>query len=249
MSLVRPNVTKTKTETVEEEVVMTQEIQETVEQEIVEPVAEVETSQEVAVQQTKAVAPSSSGVTSGLAAHLTQMEEEGFADLEVNAMSFDRVKLHEGSFKAGDNDFDLGKNIKFKPLAIRAVYLFSASEDDDAETFYSYCPNGSTLTDGTSSEETLAQWKADGYEPVSRAYQEVLAELRDREDGWDGEIVSLSIPPASRSRFGGVAAMGSKRNNCSIGDLIISATPSELLKSRSGASYRRWVFKLDRVDL
>lgn len=247
MSLVRPNVKKTDNETVEEEVIMTQEV----EQEVVEDVAveqKVETSQEVAVQQTKAVAPSSS-VASGLAAHLTQMEEEGFADLEVNAMSFDRVKLHEGSFKAGDNDFDLGKNIKFKPLAIKAVYLFSQSDDDDAETFYSYCPNGSTLTDGTSSEETLAEWKADGFEPVSRAYQEVLAELVDRDDDWDGEIVSLSIPPASRSRFGGVTAISSKRNNCSIGDLIISATPSEMLKSRGGASYRRWVFKLDRVDL
>lgn len=246
MSLVRPNISKTKTdketETVEEEVVMTEEI---VEQEIVEP----EATQEVTVQQSKAVAASPQGSMTAMAGHLDQLEQEGFSDLEVSALSFDRVKLHEGSFKIGDNEEDLGKNIKFKVMTTRAVYLFSQSDDDDAETFYSYCPNGTTMTDGTSSAERLAEWKADGYEPVSRAYQEAMVELVDREDEWEGSVVSLSIPPASRSKFGGVISVGTMRNKCSPADLVISATPSEVIKAKGGQSYRRWNFRVERVEV
>ena len=245
-SLVRPNVTKTETQTeAVEETVMTEET--VVAQE--ETVVEAAPTQEVAVaEQRTAVATTGAGVS--MADHLAVLEQQGASGLLVDAMSFDRVKLHEGTFKVGDNDEELGKEINIKPMNIQAVHLFSRTdEEDEDEVFYSYDAQGRTDTAGNDTTGRLAEWAADGYDkPAVRTYQEVMAELVDRDDEWDGAIVNLSIPPASRNKFGGLVYITTRRQNCTMDQLVINCTPSETRKSKGGKSYRRWVFKVARIE-
>lgn len=249
-TLVRPNVTKTETETETntETVAMTEDTVETVETNVAQEEAPAATQEVAVAEKNTAVAVASSGLS--MAEHLAALEQQGASGLLVDAMSFDRVKLHEGTFKVGDNDEDLGKEINIKPMNIQAVHLFSRTdEEDEDEVFYSYDAQGRTDTAGNDTTGRLAEWAADGYgKPTVRTYQEVMAELVDRDDEWDGAIVNLSIPPASRNKFGGLVALTTLRQNCTMAQLVLNCTPSETLKSKGGKSYRRWVFKVARIE-
>lgn len=179
-----------------------------------------------------------------------QQAAAGFEGLELGAFSFDRVKLSEGKFLLGNDEEELGEAFNFIPLSTRALYTVSQSSDEDSKMFYSYDPKGLTLADGSSAEETLNEWKEEGYgtdeDPlVIKQYIEVMAELVDREDGHEGSMVSLSIPPASRQRFGGMGFQAMRKYNCQLDGVVVTASVGA--KAGEGKkSFRPWNFKLNR---
>lgn len=179
-----------------------------------------------------------------------QQAAAGFEGLELGTFSFDRVKLSEGKFLLGNDEEELGESFNFIPLSTRALYTVSQSSDEDSKMFYSYDPKGLTLADGSSAEETLNEWKEEGYgtdeDPlVIKQYIEVMAELIDREDGHDGSMVSLSIPPASRQRFGGMGFQAMRKYNCQLDGVVVTASVGA--KAGEGKkSFRPWNFKLNR---
>ena len=179
MSLVTPDV-------VTDEVVVdenTAQMVDAVEKENFEKASEATTEVAVATEAKAPVATSTSG--GSMQAFYEEQAEAGLEGLEIDAFSFDRIKLQDGEFIMGENT-ELGKAIQFRVMTTRPLYIVRQSDDQDAEMFYSYAADGSTLMDGTSSEAKLNEWKEDGYgdddNPLDiKKYLEVMAELRDRD--------------------------------------------------------------------
>ena len=212
-------------------------------------------AQEVAVVEGSEVAVAKASNTElrqvTTAQFLAAQSDAGFEGLDLGSFSFERIKLDEGKFLMGANDEDLGTSISFTALSTRSLYIVRQSGDKDAEMFYSYCPKGTTTSDGSSSQDTLNKWLEDGFgdaeNPLDiKKYLEVMAELTDRDDEHDGLMVSLSIPPASQQRFGGMAFQAARKFNRGLDGVVITATVGA--KAGEGSkSFRPWNFKIARV--
>lgn len=249
MSLVTPDVVTDETDTTSAATLKVET--RTVEDsgpEVVETtaVAAVETNTEVAVSR-----PSNTELRQATTSQfLAAQSEAGFEGLDIGAFSFERVKLHEGKFLMGAEDIDLGTSFKFIALSTRSLFIVRQSNAQDAEMFYSYDPAGKTLADGSPADETLNKWLEDGYgdadSPLDiKKYLEVMAELTDRDDEYEGMMVSLSIPPASLQRFGGMAFQASRKFGRTMDQVVIAATVGA--KAGEGSkSFRPWNFKIDR---
>lgn len=247
-----------------------EEVKETVEAEQAEQLATHEPEQEVLPEQASPApeamdadgtsnalaAPKQTALAqqreSGLKQFLQEQAEQGFEDLEVGAFSFDRVKLHEGTFKLGSDEQDIGSKIQFVALSTRASYVVKRDSGEDAPMFYSNSADGSTKTDGSSAKETLDEWLEDGYgtkdQPlVISKYLEVTAELVAPGEDHDGAVVNLSIPPSSLQRFGGMTLMANRRFNAPLSMVVCEATVGAKI-GEGKKSFRPWNFRvLNRV--
>ena len=238
---------------VAEETVVETPAEETLTEEGVAAVAE-EPQQQVAVAQ-EAKQPSVVQAQANAMAQFTDtMAEAGFEGLTLSSMSFDRIKLHEGQFKIGSDEAELGTDFDCIVHAIRKIFVVRQSTDNDAESFYSYDAKGATFTDGSSAAEKLQDWLEDGYgtedEPLDiREYLECTATLVDRDDEYDEQMVMLSIPPASAARFSGVAAQAyMKFKGALLSDVVIRCTVGKKIGEGQKA-FRPWVPKvLRRID-
>lgn len=182
-------------------------------------------------------------------AFLQQQAEEGFEGLSIDGFSFDRIKLEDGKFLMGTEEVDLGESFQFRPMKSRTLYVVRQTSDGDAETFYSYDPHGLTNTDGTSAKEKLDAWKEDGYgteeHPLDiRPYLEMFALFVG--GNYDGQMVSLSIPPTSKSRFGGKVAEAQMRYGLGAGQCIFEASVGKKVGEGS-KSFKPWNFKFVRA--
>lgn len=228
---------------------------------------ETNTQEQVAVEQeTKAVEQSSTEVEvveqtqpttsvtakheSSIKAFQAEQAELGYEGLEIGAFSFDGIKLHEGQFKLGADETELGQEFEFITMSTRNRYVVRQGEFNDAETFYSYSADGSTLTDGSSSAAILEEWKEDGYgtedSPLDiRKYLEVMAEIIVDDEEHNGSIVNLSIPPSSLQRFGGAARIAKARYRAILGEVVIRASVGSKVGEGQKA-FRPWNFKVAR---
>jgi hypothetical protein len=204
----------------------------------------------VAAEQTTQVAVAHK--TTGAMANFSQdMAEEGFEGLTLTGMSFERVKLHEANFQLGSEDVNLGDKIEVQIMSTRNLYIVRQYSGNGAEVYYSYDPEGKFKADGSSAEETLAEWRDDGYgvdgKPLDiKRYIEGMAMLVNRDDEYDGMIVTLSIPPASRDRLAGAFAVGKQLFRAAANNLIIECRVGKKIGSGDEA-FRPWLFKALRV--
>lgn len=216
-----------------------------------EPTAETFESKEVAVKsESTAVAPGAAPGQAGsaMAAFENEMAAQGFEGMQLTGMSFDRVKLHEAQFLLGSEEVKLGEAIKVQIMSTRKIYVVRQFSGNGAEMFYSYDPAGKFKTDGSSAEETLAEWREDGYgtpeAPLEiKTYIEGMAMLVGREDEYEQHMISLSIPPASRDRLAGAFAVGRQRFKCTDpANLVIECKVGAKVGSGEEA-FRPWIFK------
>ncbi len=265
MALTRPNVAK-KTEAavevpvaaVETEEQMTlegvqavQESTQAAEPEIAQAAAEpvAETKQVAEISGAGTAAPAVQRQANAMAQFSQTMADSGFEGLELTGMSFDRIKLHEGQFKIGSDEEELGQEFDCVLHNSRALYVVRQSTDNDAESFYSYDQKGQTFTDGTSAREKLEDWAEDGYggeeSPLDiREYVECTATLVNRDDEHDQSMVMLSIPPASKARLGGVAAQAyTKMKGALLSDVVVRCQVGKKIGEGQKA-FRPWVFKV-----
>lgn len=245
MSLVTPEVVTEEVETVVESVKEESQVGEKITPVQTQEVAQVE-SNEVAVSR-----PSNTELRQASTSQfLSSQAEAGFEGLDIGAFSFDRIKLDEGQFLLGAEELELGATFNFVTLSTRSLFIVRQSEATDAKMFYSYCPKGSTKADGSPSTDILTEWLEDGYgdadNPLDiKKYLEVMAELQDRDDEYEGMMVSLSIPPSSLQRFGGMAFQAGRKFNRSLDQVVITATVGA--KTGEGSkTFRPWNFKIDR---
>lgn len=191
-------------------------------------------------------APGAAG--SAMAAFENEMAEQGFEGMQLTGMSFDRVKLHEAAFLLGSEEVKLGDTIKVQIMSTRKIFVVRQFSGNGAEMFYSYDPAGKFKTDGSSAEETLAEWREDGYgtpeAPLEiKTYIEGMAMLVGRDDEYEQHMISLSIPPASRDRLAGAFAVGRQRFKCTDpANLIIECKVGAKVGSGEEA-FRPWIFK------
>ena len=192
--------------------------------------------------------------TNAMAQFTQDQAANGFEGLELSGMSFDRIKLHEGQFKLGTEETELGTDIQVVIHSTRKIFVVRQSDDNDAETFYSYDPKGLTFTDGSSAQEKLEDWLDDGYgtedSPLDiREYLEAMATLVNREDEHEGTMVMLSIPPASKARLAGVAAQAYTRfKGATLGQVVTQCSVGKKIGEGQKA-FRPWVFKaLERYE-
>ena len=216
-----------------------------------EPTAENFESKGVAVtSESTAVAPGAAPGQAGsaMAAFENEMAAQGFEGMQLTGMSFDRVKLHEAQFLLGSEEVKLGEAIKVQIMSTRKIYVVRQFSGNGAEMFYSYDPAGKFKTDGSSAEETLAEWREDGYgtpeAPLEiKTYIEGMAMLVGREDEYEQHMISLSIPPASRDRLAGAFAVGRQRFKCTDpANLVIECKVGAKVGSGEEA-FRPWIFK------
>lgn len=214
-----------------------------------EPTAETFESKAVAVKAESTVVTAAPGAAgSAMAAFENEMAAQGFEGMQLTGMSFDRVKLHEAQFLLGSEDTQLGTAIKVQIMSTRKIYVVRQFSGNGAEMFYSYDPAGKFKTDGSSAEETLAEWREDGYgtpeAPLEiKTYIEGMAMLVGRDDEYEQHMISLSIPPASRDRLAGAFAVGRQRFKCTDpANLIIECKVGAKVGSGEEA-FRPWIFK------
>lgn len=196
-----------------------------------------------------AVASEGERARGAMKAYISQeLAQEGFEDLELTGFSFDRIKLHEGKFKLGTEEVDLGEEFDCIIHSTRAIYVVRQSTDEDSEVYYSYDPEGKTLSDGSSADEVLEKWRDEGYateeNPVDvKKYLEVMVTLTNREDEYNDTMASLSIPPASRDRLAGAAAMAKQKYKVSPSGVITRCKVGK--KTGEGKkAFRPWVFQV-----
>ena len=184
--------------------------------------------------------------TSNLAAFVKQQADQGVEGIGGDSFSFDRSKLEDGEFLKGSDEENIGNEFKFRVLKSRPIYVVRQSEDNDAESFYSYDPNGQTLTDGNSAKEKLDEWREAGYgtdeHPLDiRKYLELFALMIDGK--YDGEMVSISIPPSGVSRFGGKVVEAEMRHGLGTGQVIFKASVGKKVGEGQKA-WKPWNFSL-----
>ena len=230
--------------------VVTEQAQEPAAQAEPEPEVVVEQRQEVAVK-TASAPPAIAGAAGrggAMAAFTADMAEHGFEGLNVTGMSFDRIKLHEGRFKLGTEERDLGDNFDCTLMGTRPIYIVRQFDGDEAEVYFSYDPKGEFKTDGTSSEEIRQEWLEQGYggedSPLDiKRYLEGTAILVNREDDLEGHMVSLSIPPASTDRLGGAVAVGRQKFRLMPDQMVLNCKVGASIK-KGTTTWRPWIFKM-----
>ena len=204
---------------------------------------EVASSTAVAESQPKAVSVANAS-NQAMAEFTKAQADQGFDGMDLTGMSFDRIKLHEGKFKLGADETEIGTEFQCVVQQTRRLYVVRQSSDQDAEAFYSYDAEGKTNTDG--SESKLEEWKDDGYEETLeiKEYMEAMALLVNRDDEFEGMMVMLSIPPASRNRMAGISAQAQLRLKArNLSEVVIKAYVGKVVGTGNKA-FKPWNFSL-----
>ena len=270
MGLVRPTVTETTTSAAvveQQEELTTAGVTATAEVEApaaaaaatvaADPVVETQAAmQEAGVAKTAVAVAQPTQVASVTEQRVSAMQQfsadqaaAGYEGLDLTGMSFDRIKMHEGKFLLGSDEKDLGTSFECVIHSTRRLFVVRQDESNDADSFYSYDPKGLAFTDGSPSEEKLAEWQDEGYgvegNPLDiREYLEAMATLVNRTDEHEQTMVTLSIPPASKARLAGVAAQAfQKFQKATLGDVVTQCTVGNKV-GEGNKAFRPWVFKV-----
>lgn len=213
-----------------------------------EPAVVAEQRQEVAVATASAppAIAGAAGKSGAMAAFTADMADHGFEGLNVTGMSFDRIKLHEGRFKLGTEEKDLGESFDCTLMGTRPIYIVRQYDGDESPVYFSYDPKGDLLTDGSPATEIQAEWIEQGYPKEEwdiKRYLEGMATLTGREDDLEGHMVSLSIPPASTDRLSGAIAVGRQKFRMMPDSLVLNCKVGASIK-KGNTTWRPWVFKM-----
>lgn len=206
------------------------------------PTSEPERQQTTTVaERPQASAPAKSG---GGNQFESDMAEDGFEGLTLGGLSFEQIKLPgEGQFLIGQDDEELGQEFDCVIQVTRARYVVRQSDDQDAEMFYSYDPNGLTNTEGQDMSDTLQEWKEEGFErPVIKKYIEAMAIMIDEGGERDRMMVMLSIPPASVQKFSGFLAQQKMMKGAKPNEFITKCVVGKKVKKDKN-SFFPWAFK------
>ena len=216
---------------------------------VAEQADEPEQATEVATQDESSTAVAKSSNTERAVAASSKfqdtMAEAGFEGLQLGGLSFEQIRLPgEGQFLIGQEDEELGQEFDCVIQGTRSRFVVRQSNDEDAEMFYSYDPQGLVNAEGIDMSETLQEWADDGYpKPVIKKYIEVTAVMvnaanPDRE----GMMVILSIAPASVQKFSGFIAQQQFMKKQQPSEYITRCIVGKKVK-KDKTSFFPWSFK------
>ena len=184
----------------------------------------------------------------GLSNVAPQKIDDGFDGLEqeVGFGSYPILKLDKMMFIIGDKKIKGDDGVKVILISARKKYLFKASKDRKTLLAYSY--DGRTGTDGRALQDHFAEWIAEGKmapgaSPVVSRYFEAPGVILDTGDpNLDGEIVLLSIPPASVSRLAGIKQR-LDLNGLKMGEVVLRCGLGPMVE-KNGETFYPWDFKI-----
>jgi hypothetical protein len=187
-----------------------------------------------------APAPAASGMT--INAPIAGFED---VDDDIGYGSYPVLKLDGKDFMCEGETFE---TVDVVLLEQRNKFLYKArpgKQDEEVPVAYSY--DERTTVTGRPLTELFAEWQdagemEEGASPIVAKYKEVVAEVRNSGSELDGELVLLSVPPASRSRLAGyIKKLAMKRmvpqsviTRCQPGNKVV----------RGKTSFYPWDFKL-----
>lgn len=138
------------------------------------------------------------------------LEEAGFSGLDHGFGAYAIVALqNDGMFEDSNND-SLGKAFTGIILESRTKWVFANTkcESKDEQAIYSYDGVNDTNTDQPIAP-TIEEWADKGWGFERRPYTEVTVDLV--EGARAGEIVLLSLPKTSRTKFTGYISTNARR--------------------------------------
>lgn len=198
-----------------------------------------------AKQEAKAPANNTERTAAAASKFENRMAESGFEGLTLGGLSFEQIRLPgEGQFLIGQDDEELGQEFDCVIQGTRSRYVVRQSDDQDAEMFYSYDPEGKVNAEGVDMAETLQEWADDGYEkPVIKRYIEATAVMVNAADpDREGMMVLLSIPPASVQKFAGFIAQQQFMKKLQPSEFITRCIVGKKVKKDKN-SFFPWAFK------
>lgn len=187
-----------------------------------------------------ATAPAASGMT--INAPIAGFED---VDDDIGYGSYPVLKLDGKDFMCEGETYE---TVDVVLLEQRNKFLYKArpgKQDEEVPVAYSY--DERTTVTGRPLTELFAEWQdagemEEGASPIVAKYKEVVAEVRNTGTELDGELVLLSVPPASRSRLAGyIKKLAMKRmvpqsviTRCQPGNKVV----------RGKTSFYPWDFRL-----
>ncbi len=162
-------------------------------QETVEETTEETTTTEVTVRES--AAPPAPAVLSSIF-----ITNPIFQDAVAGAKyrTFPSVVASGGSHMQGEND--LGKELKFQAILVKAVKkVIPGSNDDEASDYFAVSEDGESVNDGRSLEEALQDAKDAGYDKAKiKDYLDVIVLVTECVNkDFIGETLTLQLSPSS----------------------------------------------------
>jgi hypothetical protein len=135
---------------------------------------------------------------------LAALAAMGFDDIELDWTSFPTVVIDDGVFSTQQAK-DFSDILEFKIVDKRHQYLFAGQklkdgrEVGDPELVYS--ADGKITNNGEDLNETLSEWKEQGF-TVNKTKYIIVTVMMDNTQ-YAGQMIQLQIPPTSRGVFNG----------------------------------------------
>jgi hypothetical protein len=202
-------------------------------------------TEEVEVSQSKEVSTEAHGgamtrPSSGQNTMLASAEDVGFSGLKVEFGAFPILKMDKGSFMVDDDELD-EKEIDVVLIQSRPKYIYKEADVDNTDVFtYSY--DQKMTTSGESLEDWIREQTAQGMKIEVKEYLEVVAEIVDGPEDYIGEIVLMSIPPTSKSRFSGYVIKLMRKTGRTPDKVVTRISVGKRLKKGS-ISWNPWKFQ------
>lgn len=197
-----------------------------------------------AVATTEAATGTAVGAHTGGAGQMIHdlVGDDGFGSLDdaVGFGSFPIVTLSDGEFLLDGNVIGDGKEFHAVILGSKNKFLFKEAGKEDGKVFYSY--DGVTALDNQLVADKLAEWAANGTKYEKKKYEEITAQMVDISTGEVGDIVILSIPPASRNRLGGYRASIALQKRKKLSEVITKVCRANKVKMDGGKDFYPWNF-------
>lgn len=133
---------------------------------------------------------------------MEELADDGYGGLELGFGSFPILKLENEGIFVDTEENEYGKSFKCIIFPTRSKYVVKNTKCETSkqeEVVYSY--DRVTSTDGEPLQDIIEQWAEDGFGFEIKHYLEAPAQIMEGE--FEGEMVMLSIPPASRNKLSG----------------------------------------------
>lgn len=176
-------------------------------------------------------------------------ENDGFdgLDQEIGFGSFEILKLDKSEFICKEESF---KSFEAVLHQGRKKFIFKANKSEDCSLLvYSY--DEETGTDGRSLEDHFNEWRMAGEleadaSPVKARYFELAAQITKIDDKDEhelvGDMVLLSIPPASVTRLAGYKAK-LKLKKRKLNKVVTLIQPGKKITLPNKKTFHPWDFK------
>jgi hypothetical protein len=173
-------------------------------------------------------------------------DPDGFEDLddEIGFGSFPILTLSNGTFNIGDED--IGNTVEVILQQSRRKHLYKEGGVEDTD-FVVYSYDEVHDMGGKPLEAIFEEWAAEGVDRSKiehKKYSEAVGLIIS--DKHKGELVLLSVPPASIKRFAGYRSELKVIRKAQPQQVVTRLVVGSVIKAGNGKKFNPWQFKFVR---